>query len=226
MNGNQTIHTRGHKLTLTMALAFASLAAATAPPSTAAEFPGMVDVWVEIIAGHGALVEQNPKSSGNELVTNSCFERFGGSECSGADLGWTFCLGRARKLEADVPGIGSSDLSFPFKNWLIWRLCDSIMWYLVGFSSRDWTWNCEQVITRYWNGPIKRREVSQWSGPWSWSSGQRTCLLLWRSEFESRWSSVSCLTLCLQITKINKKEDEVGPFYKKIITVQRKLRGV
>ena len=37
---------------------------------------------------------------------------------------------------------------------------------------------------------------------------------------------VSCLTLCLQITKINKKEAGVGPFYKKIITVQRKLRGV
>ena len=43
-------------------------------------------------------------------------------------------------------------------------------------------------------------------GPWwLWSSGQRTRLLLWWSEFESRWSLQFDWKLLLKRTKINKK---------------------
>ena len=43
--------------------------------------------------------------------------------------------------------------------------------------------------------------------PWWWHSGQRPCLLLWWSEFESHcW-----LLLCLEKTKINEEEARLGP---------------
>ena len=52
--------------------------------------------------------------------------------------------------------------------------------------------------------------VSQWlepRGPWWWSSGQRSCFLLQRSEFKSLW----LLYFLYEKTKINEKEAGVGP---------------
>ena len=57
-----------------------TLIGAAAPSTWSTPFPGPEVVRV------GALVEQNA-STGNELGPKSCFDRFGGSECSGADLG-------------------------------------------------------------------------------------------------------------------------------------------
>ena len=47
--------------------------------------------------------------------------------------------------------------------------------------------------------------------PWRWSSGQRPCLLLRQSEFESRW-----LLNLFEKMKINEKEAGVGPSLKKL----------
>ena len=53
-------------------------------------------------------------------------------------------------------------------------------------------------------------------GPWWWSSGQCTWLLLRRSEFESRWRlQFFLLNLCLKRTKINKKSPGLDHLFKK-----------
>ena len=49
------------------------------------------------------------------------------------------------------------------------------------------------------------------AGPWWWPSGQRSCLLLRRSEFESCW----LLKLPLAKDKKNEKEARVGQSFKK-----------
>ena len=52
------------------------------------------------------------------------------------------------------------------------RLKASSVWYI------EFSWkHAHCVIINNWN----------WNGPWWWSSGQHTCLLLRRSKFESCW---------------------------------------
>ena len=59
-----------------------------------------------------------------------------------------------------------------------WRHWNHKKLYLWSMFKRE----CQ--IDRHSNVPLDKllRE-----GPWWWSSGQRSCLLLWRSEFESCW---------------------------------------
>ena len=56
------------------------------------------------------------------------------------------------------------------------------------------------------------------SGQWWWSSGQRARLLLWRSEFESRWSLQFLFCKLFEQNENKKKEAGDGPF-KKITTI-------
>ena len=48
-------------------------------------------------------------------------------------------------------------------------------------------------------------------GPWWWSSGQRSCFLLWQSEFESHW----LLNFLYEKMKINEENARVGLSLKK-----------
>ena len=52
-------------------------------------------------------------------------------------------------------------------------------------------------------------------GPWWWSSGQHTRLILRRSEFQSHWSLIFSANLFLERTKINKKRPGLAHFLKK-----------
>ena len=51
-------------------------------------------------------------------------------------------------------------------------------------------------------------------GRWWWSSGQRSRLLLRRSEFESRWL-LKIVYFCAKKIKISEKEAGAGPFKKR-----------
>ena len=53
-------------------------------------------------------------------------------------------------------------------------------------------------------------------GLWKWSSGQRACLTIWRSEFESRWTFYIFCKLFFEIRKINKKMSTLAHFSKNI----------
>ena len=53
-------------------------------------------------------------------------------------------------------------------------------------------------------------------GPWWWSSGQRACLLLRRSEFESRWGLQFFCKIVIEKNKNkNKKRPGLAHFFKK-----------
>ena len=60
---------------------------------------------------------------------------------------------------------------------------------------------------------VKSYDLSLWIGLWWWYSGQRSLLLLRRSEFESRWLLIFS-AIVYEKTKINKKEARKGPLKK------------
>ena len=49
-------------------------------------------------------------------------------------------------------------------------------------------------------------------GPWWWSSGQRACILLRRSEFESRWGLQFFCKIVIEKNEYKQKEAGVVPF--------------
>ena len=68
-----------------------------------------------------------------------------------------------------------------------------------------------QILRKRWQLPTTIH------GLWWWSSGQCVRRLLWRSEFESRWSLQFLLCKnCLKRTKINEKEAKKGSTFKSI----------
>ena len=88
-------------------------------------------------------------------------------------------------------------------NWIL-KGKDGLLFYLV--PSKTKLPRCCRIILL-----VSNLEVC---GPWWWSSGQRSCLLLRRSEFESRWL-LNKFSVRKDENKKKRKRDRGWPILKK-----------
>ena len=63
-------------------------------------------------------------------------------------------------------------------------------------------------------------------GPWWWSSGQRSRLMLRRSEFESRWLLNFSVIVLYEKTKINEKRPGLAQLKKKLSLLSKTCLNV